>query len=144
MGLFVLMLIKSGGFREIDPLYMTETGISVAEPLAYINFYFVIALFLVLALAAGKRGFCHYSCWMAPFMIIGRKIRNAFGWPSLRLRAIQDRCIECKRCTRECPMSLDVQQMVLKGHMEHAECILCGTCIDTCPKEAIRYTFSGG
>ena len=42
------------------------------------------------------------------------------------------------------PMVPDLEQKVLKGHLEHAECILCGTCIDTCPKDAIHYTFSGG
>ncbi|MCG2785301.1 MAG: 4Fe-4S binding protein [Anaerolineae bacterium] len=26
--------------------------------------------------------------------------------------------------------------------MEHSECILCGNCIDTCSKKAIRYSFS--
>jgi NAD-dependent dihydropyrimidine dehydrogenase PreA subunit len=41
-------------------------------------------------------------------------------------------------------MSLDVQGMVRKGAMENAECILCGSCVDTCPKQVIHYAFSGG
>ena len=36
---------------------------------------------------AGRRAGCHTICWMAPFMIIGRKLRNLVAWPSLRLTA---------------------------------------------------------
>ena len=41
-------------------------------------------------------------------------------------------------------MSLDVNGMVHAGTMENDECILCGECVDVCPKDVIRYTFSGG
>jgi len=81
---------------------------------------------------------------MAPFMILGRKIRNLFRWLSLRLRADADACIDCERCTRECPMSLDVHGMVRSAAMENSECILCGSCIDICPKDVIHYTFNSG
>jgi polyferredoxin len=81
---------------------------------------------------------------MAPFMILGRKTRNLFRWPALRLQADEEACIDCGRCTRECPMSLDLNEMVHAETMENSECILCGSCVDTCPKDVIRYTFSGG
>jgi NAD-dependent dihydropyrimidine dehydrogenase PreA subunit len=41
-------------------------------------------------------------------------------------------------------MSLDVQTMVARGAMEDRECVLCGTCRDTCPNDVIRYSFSSG
>jgi ferredoxin len=41
-------------------------------------------------------------------------------------------------------MSLPVTDMVQAEKMEHSECILCGTCIDGCPKSAIHYSFSSG
>ncbi|MBN2554126.1 MAG: 4Fe-4S binding protein [Spirochaetales bacterium] len=28
--------------------------------------------------------------------------------------------------------------------MKHAECILCGQCVDSCPQGVIRYSFSRG
>ena len=110
----------------------------------FMIYYIVIALFLGLALIFGRRGGCHYLCWMAPFMIIGRKIRNVFRWPALRLRAASDKCIDCRRCSRECVMGLDVNGLVRDGDMEHAECVLCGSCVDNCPKQVIRYSFSSG
>jgi NAD-dependent dihydropyrimidine dehydrogenase PreA subunit len=36
-------------------------------------------------------------------------------------------------------MGLDVNGMVLKEGMENAECILCESCADSCPKGAIAY-----
>ena len=67
---------------------------------------------LRLAVLMGRRAGCHTICWMAPFMIIGRKIRNLVAWPSLRLVAQSASCKDCLKCTSNCPMSLDVHGMV--------------------------------
>jgi polyferredoxin len=133
--------ISAGGLTEIDPLYGTTYGISIAEPFAYITFYFFIALVVVLALAAGRRSFCHYACWMAPFMVIGRSLANVLRIPSLRLRVDPGTCTDCGLCTQECPMSLPVSDMVASGDMEDSECILCGTCVDTCRKDSLRFGY---
>ncbi len=109
---------------------------------SYVIYYAVIALVLILALTVGKRSFCHHVCWMAPFMIIGRWLSNFLRIPSLRMKANKDACIECHRCDKDCPMSLPVEEMVLRGKFEHRECILCGTCADVCPKGVIVYSFS--
>ncbi len=77
-------------------------------------------------------------------MIIGRKIRNIVGWPSLRLQATPNKCSDCLTCTRSCPMSLDVNGMVKSAQMEDSECILCGNCVDGCSRDAIRFSFSAG
>ena len=144
IGVIAIMAIAAGGYHTVDLLHLTETGVSVDEPIKYMMYYIVLGVFLVLSLVAGRRAACHYICWMAPFMIIGRKLRNLFRWPALRLTADTDKCASCKICTRNCPMSLDVNQMVQKGAMENSECILCGTCIDGCPNDVIAYSFSGG
>jgi polyferredoxin len=107
-------------------------------------YYIVVTLFFGLAAIVGRRAACHTVCWIAPFMVIGRWIRNQLRWPSLRLKAEQSKCIDCKACTRACPMSLDVNAMVRSGVVEHSECSLCGTCVDTCPKDVLAYTFKGG
>ena len=38
-------------------------------------------------------------------------------------------------------MSLDVHDMVQRADMEDTECILCGNCVDGCPRKVIRYIF---
>ena len=140
--LIVIGFIRAGGVKTIDPLYMTENGISVSEPYHFNIYYTFILMFLILALAVGRHGFCHYGCWMAPFMIIGRKIRNLFKYPSLRLKANPDLCIDCMKCTEVCPMSIDVHAGVKKGMMEHVDCNLCGRCADHCEQKVITFTFS--
>lgn len=150
VSLIVLFAVKAGGYSSVNLLYHTQGGISVAGSpdrpifIAYIIYYFVIVLFVGLAVFAGRRAGCHSVCWMAPFMMIGRWLRNRLSWPSLRLKADPSACKDCRKCTGNCPMSLDVNGMVQTGRMENAECILCGTCVDNCSNKAIVYSFSGG
>lgn len=61
---------------SIDFFYMTDHGISIAEIYNYVIYYGVIFLVLIPAVLFGKRTFCHYFCWMAPFMALGTKIRR--------------------------------------------------------------------
>lgn len=150
VGVILASVIMAGGYRQIDLLLDTQNGISVAgsadRPIvfAYIIYYAMIGLFVGLPIWLGRRAACHSVCWMAPLMILGRKLRNTAAWPALRLRAEPTRCTDCKTCTAHCPMSLDVNQMVQSGHMENSECILCGSCVDHCARRAIRYSFSAG
>ena len=146
IGIIAVMAIQAGGYQAVNPFFQLEGGLTVLQeppPPWFMIYYIIIAIFLTLAIVVGRRAGCHYICWMAPFMIIGRKVRNLFKWPALCLRVEPDKCIDCKRCTRDCPMSLDVNGMVNMGDMEHNECILCGTCVDNCPEDVIHYSFSG-
>jgi ferredoxin-type protein NapH len=150
MAIIIASIVMAGGYHRFDFLLNTENGISVAgssdRPIifAYIIYYGVIGLFAALSVLIGRRAGCHSICWMAPFMILGRKLRNITAWPALRLKAEPDRCIDCKTCTTNCPMSLAVDSMVKAGKMEHTECILCGSCVDNCTRQAIHYAFLAG
>ena len=139
IGTIIALFIFAGGVHSIDPLMDTISGISIARPDNYIIFYFFISLILIAALTAGRRGFCHYVCWMAPFMIIGDKLGNSIRTNVIRLKVDKEKCINCKICTRNCIMSLPVEEMVKSNAMDHTECILCGMCVDTCPKKAIFF-----
>jgi ferredoxin-type protein NapH len=137
----IVMFLQAGAIRAVDPLYQTYYGISITGLESAIMFLAIAGLIAGLALVTGKRGACHTICWMAPFMIIGRKIRNAANLPALQLEADNSKCINCMACTKNCTMSLDVNEMVQKQEMENTECVLCGNCVDTCPKGAIKYSF---
>jgi len=117
-------------------------GISILSLHGLMIYYIIIFLMLILGFAVGKRSFCHHVCWIAPFMIVGRWISNLIRIPSLRLKPENEKCIDCNRCDRICPMSLNVSDLVQRGDMEHNSCILCGECIEECPKNVIHYTFS--
>jgi len=144
VSLVIYILVNAGEIRSINPFYQTYHGISVQDPGSLILFILIFGAIGLISIFSGRRGFCHYLCWMAPFMIIGRRIRNIGKWVSLRLLADKSKCIDCMSCTENCTMSLDVNKMVKKGNMENTECILCGTCIDVCPTDVISFSYSSG
>lgn len=141
LALIAYLFIGAGGILAVDPFYGTVNGLSITsfETLVIAGGFIFLAIFAA-AYFMGRRGFCRVLCPIATLMIVGRKIRNAVGWPALQLAAVSGRCIDCERCSKACPMGLDVHGMVREGQMESTECILCGECVDTCPEGgAVRY-----
>jgi len=142
IGAIVFFAFRGGGYKRVDFFYETTYGFSVADVPSLIAYFIVLLLLIVLpSYAVGKRSFCHHICWMSPFMILGRKLRNTAGWPSLRLKAASKMCTHCHNCTENCPMSLPVESMVKQEKMENAECILCGNCVDVCESGVLKYSF---
>jgi ferredoxin-type protein NapH len=135
LGLIIFLLARNG-IRSVQPFYQTYYGISISNIYSLILFILIATFIAGTAMLFGKRAFCHCVCWMAPFMIIGRKISNFLRFPALRLKT-GPACINCMVCNRNCPMGLDVNSMVKKKNMKNPECILCLNCVDTCPKNAV-------
>jgi polyferredoxin len=136
-----LMFVSAGGISKVLPFYQTWYGLSISGIPSAVLFVAIAGFIGGIALIAGRRGSCHMICWMSPFMILGTYIKNKLKVPSLHLRSRKEDCIHCKQCTRNCPMSLEVEQMVTDGNMNNRECILCGECEDICPKDVIKLRF---
>jgi ferredoxin-type protein NapH len=136
----IYFFITAGGVKGIDFFFQTTNGISLMDSVSYIVYYAVGTTIVLMALLIGKRSFCHHLCWMMPFMAIGEKLGNLIRLPRLKLKAETQKCIKCNACTHKCVMSLDVMGMVQKGNMRHIDCILCGACVDSCPKNVIHYS----
>jgi len=137
LGLIALLAFLAGGYQIFNFFYFTESYVTIDEPSRFIMYYMVLGALFLIGLKS-KRAFCHYGCWVALFPIFGSKIKNRFKWPSYHLEADPTKCKQCKRCTRACPMSLNVTELVQSGSMEDTECILCGTCVSVCPEGAIE------
>ncbi len=137
-----ILAIKNRGYQEVDFFYRTKFGLSIDSVYSFLVYLGVLSLIVIPALLVGKRSFCHHICWMAPFLVIGRKTRNTINLPSLQLALNDEKCSHCHTCTNNCPMSLPVELMVQEDKMENSECILCGTCIDGCKNKLIRYAFT--
>jgi ferredoxin-type protein NapH len=133
------LAIRAGGYRQVNLLYQLERGNSMNSEGWVYMFPLILLLMLVPAALIGRRASCHWLCWMAPFMILGRELGQRLGTPQLQVRARPDACIECGRCTRDCPMSVEVQAEVPFGRVRDSECILCGTCVDNCPEGVLSY-----
>ncbi|MCM1064479.1 MAG: hypothetical protein NC420_08425 [Eubacterium sp.] len=78
---------KGGEMISIDFFFETENGISVSSVQSYIIYYGIICLIFIPSILFGKRAFCHYLCWMAPFMILGIKLRRILRLPGIHIRA---------------------------------------------------------
>ena len=141
--MWIIAIVLCFVFRKqeitIDFFYMTNHGISISEIYSYVIYYGVIVLVLIPAVVCGKRSFCHYICWMAPFMAIGTKVREVLHLPGLHIASQKDKCISCKKCNQSCPMGLNVVELIEKEKGFGTECIQCGACVDNCPKKALSY-----
>ncbi|WP_304508041.1 4Fe-4S binding protein [Anaerotignum sp.] len=105
----------------------------------FIIYAIVMTIIYLFTLLTGRRGMCHSLCWMAPFMIIGEKLADVLYIPRFRLKAKPEDCVSCGKCSRNCPMGLDVVEMVKSGNLDSVECINCLECVDGCHKKAISF-----
>jgi polyferredoxin len=137
----IFLAVRTGGYKTVDPIYKTMYGFSISDFSSSITYFLVLLLILLPAFILGKRSFCHHVCWMAPFMILGEKIGKTIRLPRLKFITDRSKCVNCHSCTQQCPMSLEVEEMVQKGRIDHADCIKCYTCIDVCRQKSIRSRF---
>lgn len=125
------------GFQKIDLTYgMTD----VSFERKIILTIGAIAIIAPLTAVFGQFASCKYICWLAPFMIIGTKIRDYLKLPGLRLKPVSQNCRSCNECNNRCPMNIDVMANAKSNHMYNVECILCGNCIDHCKHKVITYS----
>jgi ferredoxin-type protein NapH len=139
VGAIIFAAISAGGYKTINLLYNTESGVSVDSAQGWITYFAIVIVVLLPVFFIGKRGFCHYFCPWGVLNITATKVKNFFRLPSLNLKAEAEKCTNCHTCDRNCPMSLEVNQAVQSGSMDNTECILCGSCVDNCPNGVIKY-----
>ncbi|MEN6390707.1 MAG: 4Fe-4S binding protein [Syntrophomonas sp.] len=77
-----------------------------------------------------SRVFCKYLCPMGALLGLIHRI----GW--FRIERNTETCINCKLCSKECPMGLPVAEVVT---VDSAECINCGKCTTVCPVKDTLY-----
>ena len=93
LGLIAFLAVRAGGYLGIDPLLHLAGGVTMAISRDtggaswYLVYYIIVVLMTLLPLAVGRPAMCHTLCWMVPFMILERRIRNLVRSPPLRLQA---------------------------------------------------------
>lgn len=123
-----------GGIARVD-LGDPGGGRFATSEIRYFLPYIPAVIFMfVFVLVFGRRGFCHRGCWISPTIAastwLGRRIRL----PSLHVAVHnRDTCSECRKCNRNCPMSIDVSTLVHNRDPFPNNCVQCGTCIDKLP-----------
>jgi len=124
--LVVFLTYKAGELiiRPYDPwaafMHLTS-GTEVFEE-------FLIGVIILIALLIAsmfvERAFCRYLCPLGAALSITSRFRI------FNIKRNPSSCINCKACTRNCPMGLDV---LSSDSVSKSECISCGECISTCP-----------
>lgn len=126
--LFVVLFVtyKAGELilRPYDPwaaFMHLNTGAEIFEEFL-IGFIILIIIFVVSLFI--ERAWCRYLCPLGAALSITSKFRI------FKIKRNGNTCINCKACTRNCPMGLDVHS---SESVSSSECISCGDCISSCP-----------
>lgn len=89
---------------------------------------FLVGLIILIALLIAslfiERAWCRYFCPLGAALAITSPLRM------FKIKRNTSTCVNCKVCTKNCPMALDVHS---KESVSSTECISCGDCITSCP-----------
>jgi len=114
-GIISFVFDSINGYKTFMQIFTNGIILSAAS-IIMISFIIISMLF--------DRPFCNYFCFE------GIK----FGVFSLTrifsIKRDEDKCIGCKKCSKACPMNINVSE---KEHIRHGQCINCFECISACP-----------
>ena len=113
--------------------YFNAANIALIMWYAFIvgNILYYISGIVLAFLFKDNRAFCKYLCPVTVFL------KPASYFALLRVKCDTSKCIACGKCRRVCPMEVDMTDNSRK-RANGTECILCLTCIDACPKKALK------
>ncbi len=92
--------------------------------------YYIVGISMAYGMK-DNRAFCKYICPIAVFL------KPASYFALLRVRVQEEKCVSCGKCSRVCPMDVDVPSNA-RNRTNGTECILCLECVSECPKKALR------
>lgn len=83
----------------------------------------------------GNRFFCKYVCPIGGLQSLIAK------FSLLKIKIDHSKCINCKICSKNCQMSVNIDHYIASGDpcVRDGNCIVCGDCIDKCPKKALKF-----
>lgn len=109
---------------NVEPWGGQQTGISI-----------IITLILygpVLLFFFGQRAWCRYLCPIGALLKIFSRVKIG------KVRLVNEECIGCGKCNRECQMQVDVMgDLNTYGEVRDSNCIVCLKCTDECPNESV-------
>jgi ferredoxin-type protein NapH len=114
MGFMIFRILGTNGI--VDKIGMIFVTLCIITTSAAILFGVVIA----------PRAWCSF-CPMGT-------IQRIVGRGKYQLKVDADKCIDCGKCQKVCPMQLPVNEI-----MDKPDCIKCGRCGEACPKNALSF-----
>ena len=127
---YIVFLIS---LLSVSALFIFKVG--NLENIMFWSFIIGNLIYYILGIALAfifkdNRAFCKYICPITVFL----KPASYFSY--LRIKCNHDKCINCKKCIKVCPMNVDMLDDSRK-RKNGTECILCCECTKVCPKNAL-------
>lgn len=114
MGFMILRIMQTQG--NVDKVGMVFVTMCILTTSVSILFGFFIA----------PRTWCSF-CPMGT-------LQRTLGGKKYQLKVDKEKCIDCGKCQKVCPMQLTVNEI-----MDKPDCIKCGRCVKACPKDALSF-----
>lgn len=114
MAFMIFRIIQTEGF--VDKIGM----VFVAQ------FISINSIAILFGIGIAPRAWCSF-CPMGT-------LQRTFGGRKYQLKVDNERCIDCGKCQRVCPMQLPVNEI-----LDKPDCIKCGRCVEACPKGALSF-----
>ena len=93
--------------------------------------YYAVGIVLAMILK-DNRAFCKYLCPITVFL------KPASYFSLLRIQCSKQKCINCGKCLKVCPMDVDMLDN-RRRRKNGTECIQCLRCVQECPKKALSW-----
>ncbi len=94
-------------------------------------FYYIAAVGLAFKYK-DNRAFCKILC------PIPTLLKTTSRFSLIKIKGDSGKCTECGACEKVCPMDIEIRSYIHKGkRVTSTECILCQTCINSCPSKAL-------
>ncbi len=130
--LLTLLAPYSAYGRMVQGLVAPLTGGSI-YPALLLTAALTLAVIAFLAWTGG-RSYCNNIC------PVGTALSIFSRFSMFRFTIDEEKCINCKRCGRQCKAScIDMD----RHHIDGSRCVVCFDCIDSCNEGALRYRFVG-
>lgn len=117
----------SGGVMFLEKINPYHGFLSIFKGAVSVTGLSVLALVIIVSLFE-QRPWCKYLCPYGAFLGLFNKIKV------FRIVRKRSTCIGCRKCSRQCPMKIDVHEA---EEVRELRCISCMECVDdnVCPKD---------
>ena len=131
-GILVLSAISSVPvFEAISPVGALSRAVIFGSLLGA----WTLVAIIVAGLFWGRRVWCRSLCPLGGFW----QVVGTVGLVSVRID--HDACVHCNKCKTRCICDPEILDAALAGKADRVaagDCMLCGRCVDVCPKDALH------